>query len=218
MAEPQDKPAGQTKIMTKKRWFWTLLAMLVVGAGVGVVGVGVTNEMVHWSGTNKFCGSACHSMTWVTQAYERGAHFKTASGVTAGCSDCHIPFHSGSPNPFQYVSMLMYKAKAGARDAYHEAIGTMNTEQKWEAERARLSKNVETWLVDTQFATCRGCHDLEKFGGKANPMVVEMHAGVLKQEKFNCLECHQGVGHVYMDKKAEAPAGHAPAALAAKQP
>jgi trimethylamine-N-oxide reductase cytochrome c-type subunit TorC len=110
----------------------------------------------------------------------------------------------------------MYKAKAGARDAYHEAIGTMNTEQKWEAERPRLSKNVEAWLVETKFGTCRGCHDLEKFGGKANPMVVEMHAGVLKQDNFNCLECHQGVGHVYIDKKAQAPAGHGSAALAAK--
>lgn len=188
---------------------WTLLWLLLVGLVAGVAGVGATTSMVHWSGSNEFCGTACHNMTWAKEAYERGAHFKTASGVTAGCADCHIPYESSSPNPFQFVAMLTYKAQAGARDAYHTALGTISTEEKWEANRERLSKNVEEWLVSNQFMTCRGCHDLNKFSGKDNPMVVELHAGVLKQDGFNCLQCHQGVGHVYKEKKAAALKGEA---------
>lgn len=205
--------SSETKTLTKKHYRWMLIWMLIVGLGLGVAAVGVTTEMVHWSGSTKFCGTACHNMTWAKEAYERGAHFKTASGVTAGCADCHIPYESSQPNPFQYVYLLAYKAQAGARDAYHTALGTIGTEEKWEANRERLSKHVQEWMVSNKFMTCRGCHDLEKMSGKNNPMTVELHAGILKQDGFDCLQCHQGVGHVYKEKTAAA----APASEPAKQ-
>lgn len=202
-------PTPEPKKTSSKVSRWLIFWLLIIGVGVGVVGVGATTTMVHWSGSTEFCGTACHNMTWAKEAYQQGKHFKTASGVTAGCADCHIPYESTAPNPFQYVAMLAYKAKAGARDAYHTALGTIGTEEKWEANRERLSKNVEEWMVGNQFMTCRGCHNLEKFAGKDNPMVVELHSGILKQEGFNCLQCHEGVGHVYKEKKAAqaTPAG-----------
>ncbi|MEG1832347.1 MAG: NapC/NirT family cytochrome c [Burkholderiaceae bacterium] len=212
MANPHDQP---TQTITKKHYRWVLFWMLILGLGLGVAGVGVTTEMVHWSGSTQFCSTACHNMTWVAEAYQRGAHAKTPSGVTAGCADCHIPYESSSPNPFQYVALLAYKAKAGARDVYHTALGTISTEQKWEANRERLSTGVEEWMVSNKFMTCRGCHDLEKMSGKNNPMTVELHASILKQDGFNCLQCHQGVGHAYKEKTAHAPAT---GTLAATQP
>jgi nitrate/TMAO reductase-like tetraheme cytochrome c subunit len=53
--------------------------------------------------------------------------------------------------------------------------------------------------------TCRGCHDLGRMGGgKAQPAIVEMHAGLAKAGPVNCLDCHMGVGHVYEEPKKAA--------------
>ena len=93
---------------------------VVVGILLGIIGIAATNAMVHWSGSNDFCSNACHSMQWVAEAYRRGPHHATRTGATAGCADCHIPYHSSEPGALQYVGMLFYKAKAGTRDAIGE--------------------------------------------------------------------------------------------------
>ena len=173
---------------------WALLA----GILVGVVGIAATNAMVHWSGSNEFCSNACHSMQWVAEAYRRGPHYATQSGVAAGCSDCHIPYHSSEPGPLQYVGMLLYKAKAGTRDAIAEVRGVIDTREKWEKARGGYSEEVKAWMAQNGSLTCRGCHDLAHMGGgKAQPAIVEMHAGLAKAGQVNCLDCHQAVGHVY---------------------
>jgi nitrate/TMAO reductase-like tetraheme cytochrome c subunit len=187
----------QARAPTWGRYRWPLLGVLLAGMGIGVAGVAATSELVHWSSSTPFCSSACHNMIWAEQAYQRGSHFKTASGVTAGCADCHIPYESSQANPFQYVSMLAYKARAGARDAYNTLLGTIGTEEKWEANRERLAEQVRDWMVGSKFMTCRGCHDLQKFRGDDDPMNVVQHSGLLEQDSFDCLQCHQGVGHEY---------------------
>ncbi|MCU0896672.1 MAG: NapC/NirT family cytochrome c [Burkholderiales bacterium] len=190
--------------------FWSVLGTLIVGAVIGVAGVALTTEMVHQTSTVEFCGSACHSMQWVRDAYKRGPHYSNSVGVRAGCADCHIPHESGHANPFQYVGLMMYKAKAGIRDVIAEASGKMSTKEQWEKLRPELSNNYKTWMKENGSLTCRGCHDLKAFGGKDNEMKALVHADVIKAEKPDCLQCHEGVGHVYEEpKKAEAPAATA---------
>jgi cytochrome c-type protein NapC len=171
---------------------------LVAGIVLGIVGIAVTNAMVHWSGSNDFCSNACHSMQWAAEAYRRGPHHATPSGVVAGCADCHIPHHSSEPNAAQYVGMLFYKAKAGTRDAIAQFRGVIDTKEKWEKARNAYSDEVKAWMAGNGSLTCRGCHDLSRMGGsKAQAPLVEMHAGLAKQGAVNCLDCHQAVGHVY---------------------
>jgi nitrate/TMAO reductase-like tetraheme cytochrome c subunit len=185
---------------------WGTLAVLVIGAVAGVVAVAATNSMVHWSSSNEFCSTACHSMQWVAAAYQRGSHAKTRTGVTAGCSDCHIPYESQQANAFQYVALLAYKAKAGMRDAYHEARGTIGTEQKWQAERERLSAQVKDFMTSNSSLTCRGCHDPGRMANADKPAVAEMHAPLLQQSPLVCIECHTDVGHDYEKAKTAAAA------------
>jgi nitrate/TMAO reductase-like tetraheme cytochrome c subunit len=178
---------------------------ILIGIVLGVVGIAVTNAMVHWSGSTDFCSNACHSMQWVAEAYRRGPHHATPSGATAGCADCHIPYHSSEPGAFQYVGMLLYKAKAGTRDAIAEMRGVINTKEKWEKARGAYSEEVKAWMAQNGSLTCRGCHDLTRMGGgKAQPAIVEMHAGLAKAGPVNCLDCHMGVGHVYDEPKKAA--------------
>ena len=191
MADDIDRP--------RRRGIWLAV---IVGIMVGVGGIAVTNRMVHWSGSNDFCSTACHSMQWVAEAYKRGPHHATPSGVVAGCADCHIPYHSGEPGAFEYVSMLFYKAKAGTRDAFAEMRGVIDTKQKWEKARPAYSAEVKEWMASNGSLTCRGCHDLGRMGGaKAQPALIEMHAGLAKAGPVKCLDCHEGVGHQYEEAK-----------------
>ena len=171
---------------------------IVIGVVLGVIGVGATNSMVHWSGSNDFCSSACHSMQWVAEAYRRGPHYATHTGTTAGCSDCHIPYHSSEPGAFQYVGMLLFKAKSGTRDVIGELRGVIDTKEKWEQARGAYSEEVKSWMEQNGSLTCRGCHDLTRMGGdEASPMLVKKHARLAKAGPVVCLDCHMDVGHKY---------------------
>src|SRR5262245_37434683 len=184
----------------KRTWVGTL-GILIVGALIGIAGLALTNEMVHATSNNEFCGTACHSMQWAYAAYQRGPHAKSHTGVTAGCGDCHIPYESQEASSLQYLQLLAHKAKAGAIDAYHQMLGTIDTEQKWQKERDHLSGNVKAWMTANNSLTCRGCHDLSKMANSAKPAVAEMHAPLLKAESVVCIECHTNAGHVYDQPK-----------------
>lgn len=194
-----------------------LVLTLIVGILIGLAGIAATNAMVHWSSTNQFCSTACHSMQWVAEAYRRGPHYATPSGVTAGCSDCHIPYHAGDANAAQYVAMLTYKAKAGLRDAIAEVRGVIDTKEKWEKARDGYSEHVTARIADSGSLVCRGCHDVTRMGGEnANERVVARHAKFANDDKVNCVDCHDTAGHVY-EEPAAAPAA-APASAPATPP
>ena len=73
---------------------WYLAGICLIGVVIGIIFVGVLTSVVHWAGSVKFCGEFCHSMDLTYAAYKKGDHFRTASGGTAGCSDCHLKNHS----------------------------------------------------------------------------------------------------------------------------
>ena len=93
--------------LTRPSTHWSVLALLVIGAVVGFVATAGTQVMVELTGTDAFCGGACHSMQWVAKEHAASGHHVNRTGVTAGCHDCHIP-HS-------YPAVLLYKTKAGIK-------------------------------------------------------------------------------------------------------
>src|SRR5690242_7677687 len=60
---------------------WSVLALVVVGLVIGAGGVVATQLMVAATGTNDFCGGACHSMQWVAKEYTSSAHASNRTGV-----------------------------------------------------------------------------------------------------------------------------------------
>ena len=166
---------------------WSVLALVGLGLVLGAVGVIGTQVMVAVTGTNEFCGGACHSMQWVASEYRQSGHHVNRTGVAAACHDCHIP-HT-------YPALLWYKAKAGAKDVFGEMRGVISTEEKFNKERARMAESVWAEYKTNNSANCRTCHvftaDVVK---KQKDFVRPMHEQALAGAA-TCIDCHKGIAH-----------------------
>jgi nitrate/TMAO reductase-like tetraheme cytochrome c subunit len=166
---------------------WSVLALVVIGVVIGFVATAGTQVMVAVTGTNEFCGGACHSMQWVAKEYSASVHAVNRTGVHAGCHDCHIPH--------QYPELLWYKAKAGTKDIIGEIRGVIATEDLFKKERLRMARHVWDEYKENGSRPCRECHQFSKETlEKQKEFVRPMHAQVL-EGKATCIDCHKGIAH-----------------------
>ena len=166
---------------------WSVLALVALGVVTGATAIIATQVMVHVTGTDEFCGAACHSMQWVATEHRESLHGANATGVKATCHDCHIPR--------EYPQLLWYKAVAGTRDVIGEIRGIISTEEKFANERRRMAVHVWTEYKANDSRACRGCHAFSKdVLAKQKELVREIHAPVL-EGLATCIDCHKGVGH-----------------------
>ena len=185
--------------MFNKNSKWYAGALVLVGVVVGVALVSAGTSVVHWSGANEFCGTFCHSMDDAYASYKKGQHFKTNSGFTAQCVDCHLKYKSEPHiSQAQVVGMLWHKAMSGSSSLWGEIRGTLDTPEKQIEKRKELGEKYAAWLRETNFQSCRGCHNLANFKDNPNkPMVPMMHKAMADTPKTDCLACHKEVGHKY---------------------
>ncbi len=187
------------------RWLFSpsaklsVFVLLLAGLGIGAATVIGTQVAVHYTGTVEFCGGACHSMQAHTlPEFKDSKHGLNRLGIEVACSSCHLP-HS-------YPAVLFAKAKAGIKDIYHEAIGTISTKEKYEKERWRMANIVWDEMKASNSATCRSCHDPMRFQlSKQSAMAQKMHLQV-QQGKATCIDCHRGVAHTEPEEPEEPPA------------
>lgn len=179
---------------------WHLAGICLIGVVIGIIFVGVLTSVVHWAGSVKFCGEFCHSMDLTYAAYKKGDHFRTASGGTAGCSDCHLKNHSNEHvGPIDYVALLLDKAHAGSVSLIGQIQGSLSTHEKQLEKREEMANAVHQQMIDRNFSACRGCHDVEKMYNPAKPMVQQIHRGMgpEAEKRVDCLSCHPTAGHNY---------------------
>ena len=175
------------RALTRPSTRWSVLALLVVGVIIGFVATVGTQVMVHVTGTDKFCGTACHSMQWVAKEHQASGHHTNRTGVKAGCHDCHIPH--------DYPYLLWYKAKAGIKDVIGEMRGVISTEEKFKKERARMAAHVWEEYKGNDSQACRYCHQFTKeVIAKQKEFVRDMHTQALER-KATCIDCHKGIAH-----------------------
>ena len=167
---------------------WSVLALLVIGVLIGFAATVGTQVMVVLTGTDAFCGNACHSMQWVAREHRESVHGVNRTGVRAGCHDCHIPPH--------YPELLWYKAKAGIKDAIGEMRGVIATEELFKKERLRMAQLVWAEYKENNSRNCRTCHEFSaEVVKKQKDFVQPMHQTVLAGQG-TCIDCHKGVGHL----------------------
>jgi nitrate/TMAO reductase-like tetraheme cytochrome c subunit len=166
---------------------WSVLALVVVGVVIGFAATVGTQIMVKLTGTNAFCGGACHSMQWVAKEHAESPHGVNRTGVHAGCHDCHIPPH--------YPELLWYKAVAGTRDVIGELRGVIATQELFEKERPRMAQRVWDEFKADNSRNCRTCHEFTPATlAKQKEFARPMHQQVL-EGNATCIDCHKGVGH-----------------------
>ncbi len=183
--------------------FVLLAAGLVFGA-VAVIG---TQVAVAVTGSDEFCGTACHSHEkFVYPDHKKSVHYANRTGVRALCVDCHVP-HG-------YPEKLFYKAKAGVVDAYAELRGIIATQEKFDRERWRMANIVWDEMRADNSANCRSCHDPKAWDPKKQSEDTAKAHRKFTAGKDTCIDCHTGVAHTEPEEpKASTPA--APAAAAA---
>lgn len=179
----------------RSKWFmfWVVIGSFLAG----ILSICGLVSGVNWAGSNQFCGTFCHTMNGVAFAWKQGAHGRNPSGVTAGCSDCHL-YNASEPvlGPIGYISLLGHKVVAASHTAFGQVIGRFDTPMTWLQQRPEVEQQEIGWFKSTNFHTCRGCHDLSLMYDKQNPSIGAWHA-LYKDQPLDCLSCHKDVGHNY---------------------
>jgi cytochrome c-type protein NapC len=172
----------------KKWWIWGIFMF-----SGGILFSGIFTTVVDMTNTTEFCTS-CHTMTTNLEELKTTAHYNNASGVTVGCPDCHVPHALG---PKLWAKLIATK------DIYHEIIGTIDTREKYEANRWRLANRVWEKMKATQSRECRHCHSFEHMDLSAQDRFArKKHERAVDREE-TCIDCHQGIAHELPDEPDE---------------
>ena len=170
---------------------WSVLALVGLGIAAGFAMTAGTQVMVALTGTDAFCGGACHSMQWVAREHAASAHGASHSGVGAACHDCHIPK--------DYPHVLWYKARAGIKDVIGEIRGVAATEELFNKRRLHMASLVWEEYKANDSRHCRDCHRITpEVVAKQNELARTMHRQVV-DGKATCIDCHKGVAHKLPD-------------------
>ena len=159
----------------------------------GLAAAGAFTTTLEATNTTEFCTS-CHSMQWVEAEWKESVHYSNLQGIRAQCSDCHVP---------QQFNLKLHAKLMAAKDVWHEILGTIDSEEKFEAHRWRMANKVWGRLDSSYAMTCLGCHqfqamDLDEQDRTAKRKHERAHA-----EGENCISCHTGVAHKTPKKPKE---------------
>ena len=166
------------------------LGFISVFGFIALIGLGFFSALgssvaLEKTNTVEFCPS-CHSMQWVKEEWMESVHYKNASGVRAGCPDCHVP-HSLGPK-------LMAKVMA-AKDVWGEIMGTIDTEEKFEAHRWKMANRVWATMEATDSRECRSCHSFDAMNLTEQQKISRKKHKKAQKRGQTCIECHKGVAH-----------------------
>jgi len=161
----------------------------------GLLGVGFLTGVFFWGGFNtaleatnsmEFCIS-CHEMRDnVYQEYKQTIHYTNRTGVRAVCSDCHVPK--------DWTHKMIRKVQASA-EVWGKLMGTIDTKEKFEANRLRLAEHEWARMKATDSRECRNCHSFDGMDTEKQKLRgAKMHKIAL-EEKKTCIDCHKGIAH-----------------------
>lgn len=178
---------------------YSILTLLAVGGIGGVLFWGAFNTAMEATNTMSFCIS-CHEMKEnVFKEYATTIHYQNRTGVSAACSDCHVPK--------DWVHKVVRKVQA-SNELLHHVLGTVNTPEKFDAKRLTLASNVWASMKATDSRECRNCHTIESMNPEfQRPRARKQHMEAMKVGN-TCIDCHKGIAHKSVraqvdDKKLE---------------
>jgi cytochrome c-type protein NapC len=151
----------------------------------GMLALGGVNGFFAYTNTTEFCTS-CHTMQWNYEEYKETKHFKNRVGVKAECADCHVPKEF-----FPKVAAKIIAVK----DIYHQILGTVDTQEKFEAHRWDMANRVWDKMKATDSRECRTCHDYQDMDFSVQGRSARNKHEQAPMRGKTCIECHQGIAH-----------------------
>ena len=164
------------------------LGFLTLGVFIaGVVFWGAFNTALEFSGTEVFC-TGCHEMRDNTFAeLKTTIHFSNRSGVRAKCPDCHVPHN--------WTDKIARKMQA-SKEVWGKIFGTIDTREKFEAQRLTLAQHEWARLKANNSLECRNCHGFEFMDfTRRSPRAAQQHGTLLASGERTCIDCHKGISH-----------------------
>lgn len=163
----------------------------------GIVFWGGFNTVMEATNTLGFCIS-CHEMEdTVYKEYTKTIHYSNRTGVSAICSDCHVP------KPWIYKMIRKVQA---SNEIFHKIMGTVDTPEKFDAHRLEMATRVWNTMKSTDSRECRNCHTFQGMNSEMQrPRARVQHEDAQKSGQ-TCIDCHKGIAHKPVHKQAEAPA------------
>ncbi|MES2877421.1 MAG: NapC/NirT family cytochrome c [Pseudomonadota bacterium] len=165
---------------------YSLAGLLSVGFISGIFFWGGFNTAMEATNTLDFCIS-CHEMRDnVYQEYKKTIHYTNRTGVRAVCSDCHVPK--------DWSHKMIRKIKASG-EVWGKIVGTIDTKEKFEANRLRLAENEWARMKASDSRECRNCHSFDGMDTEKQKLRgAKMHK-IAQDEKKTCIDCHKGIAH-----------------------
>ncbi len=151
----------------------------------GAAFAGLFNMGLEYTNSTEFCTS-CHSMKTNLNELQETLHWKSKSGVHAGCSDCHVPKN--------FQEKMVAKVLA-AKDVFHEIVGTIDTPEKYEAHRLDMAERVWAKMKARDSAECRNCHSFAHMDFSEQGKFARRKHQNATDRGQTCIDCHKGIGH-----------------------
>jgi len=174
------------QLLSRKIIWGTTVGAAIFFMIIGVVYWGAFNTAMEVTNTLDFCIS-CHEMKDnVYQEYKTTVHYTNRSGVRATCPDCHVPK--------EWDHKVIRKINA-TNELFHKAIGSINTQEKFNSKRLALAQMVWAQLKGSDSRECKNCHNFTAM----NISAQKSRSGLVHKYSQNrgktCIDCHKGIAH-----------------------
>lgn len=181
------------RILRKPSVHYSLGFLTLGGFIAGIIFWGAFNTALEATNTEAFC-TGCHEMrNNVYEELKTTIHFSNRSGVRAKCSDCHVPHN--------WTDKIARKMQA-SKEVWGKIFGTIDTREKFEANRRRLAENEWRRLKANDSLECRNCHNFEYMDfTRQSKRAMEQHSTALASGEKTCIDCHKGIAHHLPDMK-----------------
>ena len=164
------------------------LSFLTLGGFVcGILFWGGFNTALEATNTETFC-IGCHEMEAnVYVDLQKTVHFANSSGVRAKCSDCHVPH--------DWTNKIARKI-AASKEVWGWLFGTINTEEKFEANRLTMAQREWARFRANDSLECRNCHSYAAMDfAEQSIRAADAHQRFLGTGERTCIDCHAGIAH-----------------------
>jgi len=164
----------------------SVLSLVVAGIVLGIAGVIAFDATMQATNTEEFCTS-CHEMEANAFAQlQKTSHFHNAMGVSASCSDCHVPR--------EFVPKMIRKIEA-SREVWGHLTGIIDTPEKYAAHAPAMKAREIARLKANDSQECRNCHSTQRMlVALQSAKAQEYHAAERAGNK-TCIDCHTGIAH-----------------------